>query len=83
MAERTMPPASKANSRSLNFGSWANRVRRMWTYSCADFFRSSGSWILIDGVHRAGVGGVGGRPVGCHADLGEDELEVLFVDRLA
>ena len=24
----------------------ANAVRRMWTYSCADFFRSSDSWIL-------------------------------------
>ena len=31
---------------------------------------------LDDGVHRPGVGGVGGRPVGRHADLGDVELQV-------
>ena len=36
---------------------------------------------LDDGVHRAGVGGVGGRQVGDHAELGDDDLQVL-ADRL-
>ena len=46
MAERTMPPASNANSRSLKLVSRAKAVRRIWTYSWADFDRSSESWIL-------------------------------------
>ena len=31
---------------------------------------------LDDGVHRSRVGGVGGRPVGVDAELGDDQLEV-------
>ena len=37
---------------------------------------------LDDRVHRPGVGGVGGRQVGDHAQLGDDDLQVL-ADRLA
>ena len=39
---------------------------------------SASSWTRTIGVHRPGVGGVGGRPVGGHADLGDDDLEVLL-----
>ena len=37
---------------------------------------------LDHGVHRAGVGRVGGRQVGDHPDLGDDDLDVV-ADRLA
>src|SRR5208337_1098581 len=35
-----------------------------------------------DGVHLAGVLGVGGRPVGGHADLGDNQFEVFGEDVL-
>ena len=41
IAERTMPPASKANSRSLNSDLPATPWRSSATYSWADFFRSA------------------------------------------
>ena len=47
------------------------------------FLAFGGKLDLDHGVHRAGVGRVGRRPVRRHADLGEDELEVFLVDRLA
>ena len=40
IAERIMPPASKANSRSLKFGSPASPLRSRSTYSWAECSRS-------------------------------------------
>ena len=54
----------------------------MWTYSWADFCRSSASWILTTASIGPAFKRVSGRPVGGHADLGEDQLEVFLVDRL-
>ena len=46
IAERIMPPASKANSRSRNSGSLASPVRSCSTYSWAECSRSCLSWTL-------------------------------------
>ena len=68
-----MPPASKANSRSAKPGSAAKPVRSRWTYSCAEWSPLVRELHLDDGVHRPGVGRVGGRQVGDHAELGDDQ----------
>ena len=78
IAARIMPPASKANSRSANAsGSSAKPSRSRWTYSCAELVALVLELDLDHRVHRPGVGGVGGRPVGVHADLGDDQLQVV------
>ena len=82
MAPRTRPPASKAKSMSRNRGSLATPGADQVHVLLRRLGPVLRELDLDDGVHRAGVGGVGGRPVGVDADLGDDQLQVVLGDRL-
>ena len=77
IAERIMPPASKANSRSENSGSDAKPGAEQVDVLLGRVLALVLELDLDDGVHRPGVGRVGGRQVGDDAELGDDHLQVL------
>ena len=52
---------------------WRSPGAACWTYSWAEWLAVVRQLDLDDGVHRAGVGRVGGRPVGRDADLADDQ----------
>ena len=64
IAERIMPPASKANSRSRNFGILGQPVAELLDVFLGRVLALVLELDLDDRVHRPGVGGVGGRQVG-------------------
>ena len=78
-----MPPASKANSSSLNSGLLGAALTQLGDVFLGGFLPLRRELDLDDGIHRAGVGSVSRRPVGGDAQLREHELEVFLVDDLA
>ena len=81
MAERIMPPASKANSRSRKLRVLAKPVRSMLDVFLSGVLAFVLELDLDDRIHRSGVGRVGGRQVGDDPELGNDDLKVI-ADRL-
>ena len=71
-----MPPASKANSRSGTGDPGASPLRSLLDVFLRRVLALVLELHLDDRVHRAGVGGVGGRQVGDHAELRDDNLQV-------
>ncbi len=77
MADRTMPPASKANSRSENCGSAANPCRKHVDVLLGRLRPLGLELNLHDRVHRPGVRREGGRPVRRQPDLADDQFQVV------
>ena len=68
IAPRIMPPASKANSRSENSGRAGEAVAQDFDIFLRRMLALFVQLHLDHRIHRAGVGRIGGRPVGRDAE---------------